>query len=211
MRPMSNNHTVSIFLICAVVLAGFAMGALGRYEHTPQETASAQSRKSELNKPGKTGKSCIFDYERGEISHCIHRTSLGELFVASQVLKDLDFDSYGLAPVLSLKGGWMYVNRTGKVLITGVPVMDNWADTFHDGLVRVVRNNKYDFSNSRGQLVISPIYDGAMNFEKGKAKVCNGCKTKCVDQECEYHVFSGGEWFQIDTKGTPVGRIPSEK
>ena len=88
--------------------------------------------------------------------------------------------------------------------------MDNWADTFHDGLVRVVRNEKYGFSNRKGQLVISPVYDGAMNFEDGKAKVCNGCTIKCVEQECEYSVFSGGNWFQINTNGTVVSRIPTE-
>jgi hypothetical protein len=99
-------------------------------------------------------------------------------------------------------------NRQGP--ISGVPTMDNWADTFHNGLVRVVRNEKYGFSDRRGQLVIFPVYDGAMNFESGKAKVCNGCTSKCVELECEYHVFSGGEWFEIDTTGTVVSRIRAE-
>jgi hypothetical protein len=46
-----------------------------------------------------------------------------------------------------------------------------------------------------------------MNFENGKAKVCKGCESKCVDRECELHVFAGGEWFQIDAKGAVVARI----
>ncbi len=104
----------------------------------------------------------------------------------------------------------MYVSRTGRVLISGVPSMDDWADSFHDGLVRVVRNKKYGFANRKGQIVISTNYDGAMNFEKGKAKVCTRCESKCVDRDCEYHVFAGGEWFQINTKGIVVARIRPE-
>ncbi len=113
-------------------------------------------------------------------------------------------------PVLSAREGWMYVSRTGRVLISGVPSMDDWADSFHDGLVRVVRNKKYGFANRKGQIVISTNYDGAMNFEKGKAKVCTRCESKCVDRDCEYHVFAGGEWFQINTKGIVVARIRPE-
>jgi hypothetical protein len=85
----------------------------------------------------------------------------------------------------------MYVSRTGRVVISGVPSIDNWADSFHDGLVRVVRNKKYGFANRKGQIVISTNYDGALNFEKGKAKVCSRCESKCVDHDCEYHVFAG--------------------
>lgn len=154
--------------------------------------------------------SCLYDFERGAIPGCIHKAANGELSVKQEVLKQLQFDSHGLAAVRSAAKGWMYVSRTGKVVISGVPTMDNWADTFHDGLVRVVRNGKYGFSNRKGQLVISPVYDGAVNFESRKAKVCNGCTSKCVELECEYHVFSGGEWFEIDTSGTVVSRIRPE-
>ncbi|MHB8487198.1 MAG: WG repeat-containing protein [Candidatus Acidiferrales bacterium] len=122
-------------------------------------------------------------------------------------MKELSFDADGLAVVESEKEGWMYVNRRGRVIITGVPVMDNWADSFHDGLVRIVRNGKYGFANRRGQIAIAPIYDGAMNFEKGRTAVCKGCKSKCVDPGCEYHVFAGGEWFRINTKGTVLTRL----
>jgi hypothetical protein len=29
---------------------------------------------------------------------------------------------------------WMYVSRSGIIVVQGVPTMDNGADTFHDGL-----------------------------------------------------------------------------
>ena len=51
----------------------------------------------------------------------------------------------------------MYVSRKGKVVIWGVPVMDNGADSFHDGLVRIVRNGKYGFANRGGEVVIPAI------------------------------------------------------
>ncbi len=104
----------------------------------------------------------------------------------------------------------MYVNRTGRAVIIGVPSMDNGPDSFHDALIRVVRNKKYGFANRKGQMVISANYDGAMNFEKGEAKVCSGCESKYVDHDCEYHVFAGGEWFQINTRGIVVARIKPE-
>jgi hypothetical protein len=126
-------------------------------------------------------------------------------------LTQLSFDSYGLAAVLSPKEGWMYVDRIGKVVISGVPVMDNGADVFHDGLVRIVKTGKYGFANRRGRAVIPPIYDGALNFEKGRATVCKGCKSKCAGAGCEYHSFAGGEWFQIDTKGTILSRLPPNR
>lgn len=106
----------------------------------------------------------------------------------------------------------MYVNRAGKVVVTCVPTMDNGPDSFHDGLVRVLRNGKYGFANRLGELAVPATYDGAMTFENGRAAVCKSCENKCADPECEHHSFVGGEWFQINTKGTVVERIqPSEQ
>lgn len=156
----------------------------------------------DVDKTSATGTPCLFDPERGQVPNCIHEGKAGELFVAPQYLKALNFDAHGLAAVNSQKLGWAYVNRTGKAVIGGVPAMDNGADGFHDGLVRIVRNGKFGFANRRGQFVVQPIYDGAMNFEKGRAAVCKGCENRCVDSGCEYHSFSGGEWFQINTVGT---------
>lgn len=138
----------------------------------------------------------------------MHEAANGKLFLSEKFLKLLQFDSYGLASVLSARDGWVYVNRKGRVVIKGVAEMDNGADWFHNGLVRIFRNGKYGFANRRGQVVISPVYDGASNFEKGLARVCKGCEIKCTDRpDCEYRVFAGGHWFQIDTKGTVVARL----
>lgn len=207
---MSVRLRVSVYLVCALALAGLVNAALGRRNQAPQQAASNESRKSQVSKPDATGTSCIYDFERGEVPNCLRQAATGQLFVTTEVLKQLHFDSYGLAPVLSPKEGWMYVSRKGKVVIQGVQVMDNGPDSFHDGRVRVVRNNKYGFADRKGQLVIPPAYDGALNFEKGKAKVCNGCVSRCADVDCEHSFFSGGEWFQIDTQGKSVARVKSD-
>ncbi|MFZ3201501.1 MAG: WG repeat-containing protein [Candidatus Acidiferrales bacterium] len=211
---------VTTFLLLVVAACAMCQDAAAQSSQHPTSDGSATpTGQSDNANKGAAGTPCTFDFERGEVPDCVRENARGELFIASQYVKDLSFDkgssrkncdycmdSQGLAAVLSPKEGWMYVNRKGKVVITGVPVMDNGADWFNDGLVRTVKNGKYGFANSKGQIVIPPIYDGAMNFEKGRAEVCNGCKSKCVS-DCEYHYFAGGEWFQIDTKGNIVARL----
>jgi WG containing repeat len=171
-----------------------------------QNTAS-RPRQPDVDKNGAIGTPCLFDLDRGEVPNCIHESKAGGFSVSPKYLKALSFDAHGLAAVNSRKLGWTYVNRRGKVVITGVPVMDNGADRFHDGLVRIVRSGKYGFANRRGKVVVAPIYDGAMNFENGRAAVCKGCESKCVDFSCEYHSLTGGEWFQIDAEGTVLTRL----
>lgn len=177
-----------------------------------QDTASLASRqsagRSDSTLPSRSeGTPCVFDFERGEVPNCVRRSAKGKPIVAPEILKQLDFDAHGLAPVFSRTEGWMYANRRGTVVVTGVPEVDNWADSFHDGLVRIVQNGKYGFANRSGRVVIAPIYDGAMSFDMGRATVCNGCQNKCAQPDCEHHFFSGGEWFQVDTKGAIVGRV----
>jgi hypothetical protein len=143
----------------------------------------------------------VFDFERGELPDCVREDTTGQLSIAAQYVSELPFDAEGLAAVLSHEKGWMYVNRKGTVIISGVVRMENGPDSFHNGLVRFVRNKKYGFANLKGKIVITPVYDGAMTFENGVAKVCKGCQQKCVEAECEHHFFDGGEWSFIDAKG----------
>lgn len=196
---MSKRKPLRVLLPCVFAALLAALGIARQSQQPPPAKSAATDTTS-----------CLYDLERGVIADCMHKAANGELFVKQQVLKQLQFDPHGLAVVRSAANGWTYVSRTGKVVISGVPTMDNWADTFHDGLVRVVKNGKYGFSNRKGKLAVSPVYDGAMNFENGKAKVCNGCTVRCVAPDCEYSVFSGGEWFEIDTKGTIVSRVRAE-
>jgi hypothetical protein len=173
--------------------------------NTVKRDAYAQSSKQQTTPDVvPIGTPCLFDFERGQVPNCVRESATGHLFIAPELLKDLEFDSHGLAAVLSPREGWMYVSHSGNVVIRGVPVMDNVADSFHDGLVRIVRHGKYGFANREGHIVIPAIYDGAMNFENGRAAVCKGCGTS---REGDNHFFSGGVWFRINAKGTVLARI----
>lgn len=186
-------------IIAVLLLTLTSLSSMGHAREQSLKFSTTVPRQRNDSEP------CLFDYERGQVPDCIRKSKSGALFVAAQYLKELDFDRYGLAVVLSHQEGWMYVDRNGRVLITGVALMDNWADEFHDGLVRVVKNGKWGFANRRGRVVIAPIYDGAMNFENGRATVCRGCKS-VGDGEHDY--FSGGNWYEIDTKGMVRRRLP---
>lgn len=199
---------VSIFPAVKSTTVDIANKGCARFNFLVDPFTNQQKGESGALAPGGAGSadSCLFDPERGEVAHCLRHDSNGELFVTPQVLKDLVFDLHGLAVMHSRLEGWMYVNRKGKVLLTGVPTDDNWADAFSGGLVRVVKKTKYGFANRSGQIVVQPVYDGAFPFHHGEATVCKGCKVKCVSG-CEYHTFTGGDWFRIDNKGTILGRI----
>ena len=157
------------------------------------------------------GSPCVFDFERGEVSDCVRQTSAGHLYISPTILSQLNFDSHGLATVRSQVANWMYVNRRGDVVISGVPTFDNGADTFHDGLVRFVRDGKYGFADHKGKIVVAAVYDGAMNFDGGRAKVCDGCTLKCSEPGCEHSSFVGGKWLEISTKGIVLVLPPENK
>lgn len=198
---------VTLMMLQLVVVGARQNSAALASTHPARSTGQIQQHQTGNDKSNTSGTPCLFDFERGEVLNCVLKNTVGDLFIAPQYLKDLKFDSFGLAAVRSPTEGWMYTNRKGKVIIRGVPVMDNGADTFHDGLVRFVLHKKYGFANRKGQIVILPTYDGAMNFEKGSAKVCKGCQIKCVELECEYSVLAGGDWLLINTRGAVLKRI----
>ncbi|HXZ81231.1 MAG TPA: WG repeat-containing protein [Terriglobales bacterium] len=148
------------------------------------------------------------------------RDGQGKLFIAQEYVSELEFDSHGLAQVFRNGGeprhGWMYVDRKGRVIVQGVPIIDNWADEFSEGLVRTVINEKYGFADRQGRIVVAPRYDWAAPFEKGHAEVCIGCREVCVkpdnmgadsDGDCEHHTVTGGEWFKINKLGRVVARV----
>ena len=178
-----------LMLCCCLLFSG----AIGQTED--QRSANKSS--------GRTAQSCLFDYERGEVADCVRVGADGSRSIAPRYLKELGYGTSGLAGVRS-GDGWMYVDRRVKVVITGVPTFDNGPDEFQDGLVRLVKNHQYGFADRNGKIVIAPRYDGAMPFEKGRAKVCLGCVDKCADHECEHHVFSGGKWLSLGKNGVTL-------
>jgi hypothetical protein len=153
--------------------------------------------------------------------NCILRDSRGKHLIAPDYVKKLAFDSHGLAVVFDnddhASHGWTYVDRKGRVLVQGVPISDNWADEFSNGLVRTVINEKYGFANRQGKIVVGPKYDWASRFKHGYAAVCIGCREACVHPsnvaadspvDCEHRIVTGGDWFKINKAGRVVARIP---
>jgi len=156
---------------------------------------SAQTRKSA---------SCVYQHpEKGVITaeNCIIRDESGQMAIAEDHVRNLRFGKEGLAVVRAEPDGWMYVNRKGEVVVSDVPTMDNWADDFNDGLVRVHRRNKWGFADKTGKIIIPLIYDCAMGFEDGVARVCEGCKYERVHDGEFRWMCKGGTWKRIDTTG----------
>lgn len=197
--------------------AGFLLVTMMCIAQTPTTRKSAPGPGSSTSEGGRP---CLLNADRGVVPDCIQHDKTGKLILAQEYVKELDFDSSGLAPVRSEAPpyGWMYVNRKGAVVITGVPTFDNWADDFSDGLVRTVVDHKYGFANRHGRIVIKPAYDWASPFDHGFAQACNHCRAMCgtphgaVEERslpggCEHRFMAGGEWFKIDKKGRIVERL----
>jgi hypothetical protein len=150
---------------------------------------------------------CTFDAERPDLPGCIVADTSGKLSITSRYVRELPFDRFGLAPVYSHKYGWMYANRTGIVVVSGVYGFDDWADEFHGGLVRVTRKGKFGFANRKGAIVIAAVYDGAFSFKNGSAIVCRQCRCERSGEHC---VLRSGEWFRIDVSGKTLERLPQQ-
>jgi hypothetical protein len=184
-------HRNSRYLILATLTALLCLPAFGKDTSDPA--------------------ACAFpprDGSFGQFSNCVERDGKGNLSISPKYVRKLPFADNGLAAVYSEKHGWMYVNRKGKVIISGVAVMDNGADYFSDGLVRFSRGGKWGFANESGLVVVPAIYDGAMPFANGVARVCKECESKWAEPECEHHSFVGGEWLCVNAVGGVVPCAP---
>jgi hypothetical protein len=129
---------------------------------------------------------------------CALTEAHGEQYVSPKYLKDLEFNGYGLTWIHLVPGGYVYVDRKGRVVIRDVSMMDNGADWFHRGLVRLERGGKYGFADSEGRVIVPIRYDGASNTDEDGPRVCVGCR---VERQGEHGVFKGGQWFNVDPHG----------
>jgi hypothetical protein len=68
---------------------------------------------------------------------------------------------------------WIYLRREGKVILRGVPVMDNTADSFQDGLVRIVKNGKYGIANRGGHPTFANIISPTLNLHSDSGELLN--------------------------------------
>jgi hypothetical protein len=128
------------------------------------ETITTQNTATQAKR---IGHSCTFQESAGEIEsypNCVLQDRQGNLFIAKEYVQKLKFNSYGLAAVWDdddFRHKFMYVDRKGRAVIQGVPISDNWAEEFSDGLARIVIDEKCGFADRHGKIVIAPRYDGA--------------------------------------------------
>jgi hypothetical protein len=131
---------------------------------------------------------------------CIENDSLR---INQKYIKELVKSENGLCVLnCGTEYGNLFVKENGQIVLWGVVNMDNGADQFKNGLVRIKRNGKWGYADKKGEIIIKPGYDGAMPFDNGVGKVCVGCIEKCGENsDCEYHFFNGGKWYYLDTHG----------
>jgi hypothetical protein len=184
------------------------------------QTTGSKSAIQDVGTIANGGRPCLVDLDRDVVPDCIQESN-GKLIIAPQYVKELRYDSSGLARVWSEvpPEAWMYVDRKGAVLVTGVPNVDNSPDDFSEGLVRTVVDDKYGFADRQGNIVIKPAFDWASPFQHGKAEVCIKCRKMCmvsdskmVDADsmpggCDHWTMVGGEWFKVNRKGRILSRL----
>ena len=79
-------------------------------------------------------------------------------------------------------------------------------DSFNEGLMRIIQNDKIGFINRKGKIVIRPAYCQATSFFKGKCIVnVNATKIdKSTTDAQNATLWEGGQWGVIDKKGNVV-------
>jgi hypothetical protein len=130
-----------------------------------------------------------------QVEHCAWSDAAGQLHLKRKHQRALDFDRHGLAS-LNIGGGWYYVRRDGR--LAPVMMMDNWAESFAEGLARSPVGGRIGFINRHLALVIPARYDGAYPFRHGGAEVCIDCK---LVSDGEHSWYEGGRWSCIDHDG----------
>lgn len=124
-----------------------------------------------------------------------YKNSAGDVVIEADYMIAGDFQNQ-IAHVAD-RQKWMVINKQGKMLFTPF-VFDNAPDAFREGLARFVQNDKIGYYDNTGKAVITAQYDFGEPFNKGRAKVCSGCRKV---KSGEHYRYKGGKWFTIDARG----------
>ena len=95
---MPASRSLPAFFILALALTGLVHSPAGTKSQTLQQATPTLAHRSDFPTLDGPTTSCLFDPERGEVPACIRQAEDGKLFVSRQVLKLLQFDSYGPGP-----------------------------------------------------------------------------------------------------------------
>jgi len=154
---------------------------------------------------------CTVDSELPRLPTCALEIQNGRLHVSKAYLP-LFFASTGttlqlgtpgnLASTLLPEGDWAYLNRTGLIVVRNVAMMDNGANEFHYGLLRVAKDNKWGLADIRGRMIVPLTYDGILDYRADEGWLaCTGCK---LVKQGEYGYFQGGNWVRLDHCGKVI-------
>lgn len=134
---------------------------------------------------------------------CALQVRYGKQYVPVPYLKKVEFNRFKLGWLHIDNIGFVYVNPSGRIVIRDVSIIDNGADYFHHGVVRLERNGKYGFANARGRIVVPIQYDGASNSDDEGPTVNIGCK---VEHQGEYSWCAGGKDYRVGSKGEIISK-----
>ena len=144
---------------------------------------------------------CVVDEENlpHQIPACALEPMQDGEYVPVKYLRKSKFNQYGLTDLYLDPGGWIYLNRKGRVVIRNVAAGENSAIEFHHGLVILERDEKFGYADATGRIIIPIQYDGAAySDEDPLPMVCTGCR---IEHEDEHRLIQGGLWFTVDHDG----------
>lgn len=159
---------------------------------------------------------CAIDLELMVLPKCSVEIKDGHLYVMKEfadyvfshrrimgvAVERIDVEGHHLASTGVAGAGWVYFDHTGRVVVQNVATMDNGADAFYHGLVRVTKDKKWGLSNVEGKLIVPMQYDWVGGDEKGWV-ACSGCREVSAG---EHSWFSGGTWVRLGRHGQVLGK-----
>lgn len=146
-----------------------------------------------------THASCVVeDIDTPTMPSCVIQSRNGVLFIPKKYWMHPAFNHYGLSAFTIESFGCVYINRSGRIVIRDVGLVDNGPDEFHHGLVRINRNEMWGYADSSGRIVVPVKYSCAINSDDSGPLVCVGCR---IEQQGEYQACRDGHWLHADTRG----------
>jgi hypothetical protein len=100
------------------------------------------------------------------------------------------------------KNGVVGINRKGEILFDAFIYGDFQLDTYSEGMIRVMQNEKIGYADKTGKIIIKPKYKYAFPFIHGKAKVTYDCDVSMDD--LGHSTVKSNTWFYIDRNGYKI-------
>lgn len=94
-------------------------------------------------------------------------------------------------------GKIMAINPDAEVLFE-VFNFDNGPDYPQEGLFRIIKDGRFGYADTAGNVVIEPRFACAFPFENGRARVADDCTTI---PEIEHSSWASANWYYVDREG----------